>query len=137
MELSMSGKFPRLGPLLNDLWHKSGLSQDQVMHQLPEEHSPRQFRRWQAGETRPPRKVLIHLLVHKFKVGSNEVINDVLDAADYRPLSPNDMPLLPYEPVQVRWGPTVGQLRGIICRSIASPQNEIFVPWDELQTEIE
>jgi hypothetical protein len=145
----MYGRYPELGCILKDLSRRSGLSQPEIMDQLPEKHDPRDLRRWQAGETRPGRTLLIHLLVQTFKIESIQMINDALDAADYLDLSSDEirefslnnprtlMPLLPYEPVQVRWGPTDGQRAGIICRSIADPQREVFIPWDELKTEVE
>ena len=154
--------YQQLGSMLRELRLKRGLTQEKVVEAVAALESEdrywddRTLRRYESGEIRPPRTALILTVVKALKETDPEKVNRILHVADYATLISEEMsryglsqdrlrvtsntpmpspePQKKPEPQETLWGPNNGMPPGICITSSAAGE---FVPWSELEPEIE
>jgi len=160
--MGWSRPYQQLGSMLRELRLKRDLTQEKVVSAVAalksedRYYDERTLRRYESGECRPPRTVLILTLVKVFEKTDPKIVNRVLQIADYAALTleergryglaqdrltdTGNRPILHPnrrrhpEPQETLWGPNNGKPAGICITSSAADE---FVPWDELRLEIE
>ena len=148
--------------MLRELRLKRDLTQEKVVSAVAalksedRYYDERTLRRYESGECRPPRTVLILTLVKVFEKTDPKIVNRVLQIADYATLTleersryglsqdrltdAGNTPILHPnrrrrpEPQETLWGPNNGKPAGICITSSAAGE---FVPWKILKPEIQ
>ena len=152
----------QLGSMLREFRRKRDLTQEEVVEAVAAlepkygSYDVRTLRRYESGEICPRRTLLILTVVGVYKQTDSEIVNRVLQSADYAALTleergryglaqdrltdTGNKPILHPnrrrhpEPQETLWGPNNGKPAGICITSSAADE---FVPWDELRLEIE
>lgn len=143
----MGRPYQELGSMLRELRLKKDLTQEEVVEAVgtldsEKKHryyDARTLRRYERGEVRPPRIVLILTLVAVIKEADARIVNRILQVADYAVLTWEEISQYglrhsPPEPQKTFWGPNFGMDPGIY---IANSGIGEFVPFKELKPEIE
>lgn len=143
----MGSSYENLGKLLRDLRVERDIGQKEVVAALRFRYSARSLARAESGQHRPPRRVLIDILVNGLKVRDTQTINRVLSAAEFAQLTAEDcerhqlamsddvlLPMTADEQQKTTGGPNDGKPPGVTVKSAAG---ERFVPWKDLQPKIE
>lgn len=137
----MKHTYSELGIMLHDLRSQRDLSQEDVLKEIKEDWrvDDRTWRRYEAGQSCPPKKVLLPALVKAFKLTDAMQVRPALQMAGYE-LTPEDirrysLSMSEPKPQETLWGPNVGKGPGILISNSATGE---FIPWTKtFETELE